>query len=167
MTTEAQGDGRMPEVGEPAPYFVGKTNFGDEVSLWGYRGKYLVLYFFPKAHTPGCTKQTRLFRDNYPEIQELGAEVIGVSLDDFATQCDFAANQAVTFPLLSDKSGRISEAYGVVRSLLKVDKRVTFVIDPAGKVVKRFHHEFQISKHLDDVLSYLRELKRGQDERAS
>lgn len=149
----------MPEVGDPAPYFVGKTNFGDEVSLWGYRGKYLVLYFFPKAFTPGCTKQTRMFRDNYPDLQALGAEVLGVSLDDFETQCDFAASQAVTFPLLSDKSRRISEAYGVVRSLLQVDKRVTFVIDPEGKVVKRFHHEFQISKHLDDVLGYLRSLQ--------
>lgn len=160
-------DGRMPEIGESAPYFVGKTSFGDEVSLWSYRGKYLVLYFFPKAHTPGCTKQTRLFRDNYPEIKELGAEVLGVSLDDLDTQCDFAAGNAVTFPLLGDKSRAVSEAYGVVRSLLQVDKRVTFVIDPAGKVVQRFHHEFQVSKHLDDVLTYLRGLRPAEGERAS
>lgn len=155
----AKPERRAPEVGDPAPYFVGKTNSGDDLSLWDLRGKYVVLYFFPKAHTPGCTKQTRLFRDNYPELKELGAEVLGVSLDDFEKQCDFASKNAVSFPLISDRARRITEAYGVARSLLKVAKRVTFVIDPEGTIVKRFHHELQISKHLDDVLRYLREVR--------
>ncbi len=151
---------RAPDVGDVAPSFQSRTNRGESVTLSQYRGKYLVLYFFPKAHTPGCTKQTRQFRDNYPELQELGAEVLGVSLDDFETQCDFGAKNAVTFPLISDSDRSISEAYGVVRSLLPVDKRITFVIDPQGKIASRFQHEFQVSKHLDDVLHYLREHER-------
>lgn len=155
MAKAAGGD---VDVGDDAPYFVGRTNFGEPVSLWDYRGKYLVLYFFTKAYTPGCTKQARIFRDNYPEIQALGGEVLGVSLDDFETQCDFASRNAVTFPLISDKDRRISEAYGAVRSLLPFDKRITLIISPEGKILYRFQHQFQVSKHLDDVLTFLRSL---------
>lgn len=144
-------------VGDPAPDFEAQTQSGETVRLRDYAGQYLVLYFYPKAFTPGCTKQTLRFRDNYPDLKELGAEVLGVSLDDPETQCDFGRQYDVTFPLVADDNKQLSRKYGVVRKLLPVDKRVTFVIDPEGKIAAQFHHEFQVNKHLDDVVKFLRQ----------
>ena len=151
----------MIDVGEPAPSFRARTTSGDEVALEDFRGRYLVLYFYPRAFTPGCTREAQRFRDNYPELRELGAEVLGVSVDDHSTQCAFAERLAVTFPLVGDDDHRISQAYGVRRGLLPFDKRVTFVVDPSGQVVARFHHEFQIHRHLDDVLRFLKQQPRA------
>ena len=147
------------EVGERAPQFSARTSDGKSVSLSDYRGKYLVLYFYPKAFTPGCTKEARRFRDNHAEIRELGAEIVGVSIDDPTVQCEFAERQQVAFPLIGDSNRAISTAYEVMRRLLPFTKRVTFVIDPEGKVAARFEHELQVNKHLDNVLRFLREAK--------
>jgi peroxiredoxin len=146
----------VPRISDPAPDFAGKAD-GRVVRLSDYRGRYLVLYFFPKAFTPGCTKESIRFRDNYDEIRELGGDVVGVSTDDLATQCNFAQELRVKFPIIADDDASISRAYGVRRSLFPVVRRVTFVIDPRGRIAARFDHEFQISKHLDDVLHFLRQ----------
>jgi peroxiredoxin Q/BCP len=143
------------EVGLPAPSFWARTTENREVSLDTYRGQYLVIYFFPKAFTPGCTAEAKRFRDNYPELRALGAEVLGISIDDHETQCRFSESMRVTFPMVGDENETISRAFGARRSILPFDKRVTFVIDPEGKIVARFHHEFQVSKHLDDVRIFL------------
>ena len=82
--------------------------------------------------------------------------MIGVSVDDHATQCDFAAKEEVTFPMIGDPSHQISRAFGAKRRILPFDRRVTFIIDPDGKVAATFQHELQISKHLDDVLRFLK-----------
>ncbi|MBZ0115697.1 MAG: peroxiredoxin [Sandaracinaceae bacterium] len=147
------------EVGDSAPPIDAQSTDGRRIRLADYQGRYVVLYFFPKAFTPGCTAQARRFRDNYPELRELGAEVIGVSVDDQATQCDFANRERVKFPMIGDADEAISRAYGTRRAFLPFDKRVTFVIDPDGKVAATFHHELQISKHLDEVLHFLRARK--------
>jgi thioredoxin-dependent peroxiredoxin len=147
------------EVGDRAPEFSARASDGKMVSLAAFRGRYLVLYFYPKAFTPGCTKEARRFRDNHVEIRELGAEVVGVSIDEPTVQCEFAARQQIDFPLIPDNDRAVSTAYGVMRRFLPIAKRVTFVIDPDGKVAARFEHELQVNKHLDNVLRFLRDAK--------
>jgi peroxiredoxin Q/BCP len=147
------------EIGDRAPEFSARTTDGKNISLASFRGRYLVLYFYPKAFTPGCTKEARRFRDNHAEIRELGAEVVGVSLDEPTVQCEFAERHKLAFSLIADSSRGVSTAYGVLRRFLPITKRVTFVIDPDGKVAARFEHELQVNKHLDNVLRFLREAK--------
>jgi peroxiredoxin len=149
----------MLKVGDPAPAFSVKTTDGRQISSGDLKGKYVVIYFFPKAFTPGCTKETHRFRDAYPDLRALGAEVLGISVDDHETQCKFANATAATFPMVGDGDKRISDLFGVVRPLLRFDKRVTFVIDPKGVIQGVFAHEFQVSKHLDDVLHLIEKLK--------
>lgn len=144
------------QPGDAAPGFEARSTRGVDIRIEDYRGRYLVLYFFPKAFTPGCTREAHRFRDNYPEIRQLGAEVLGVSSDSHSTQCDFAEQHRVTFPLINDTELEISQAYGVARRWLPLSKRVTFVIDPEGRIAARFQHEFQVNRHLDDVLRYLK-----------
>jgi peroxiredoxin len=142
-----------------APSFSASSSTGATVRLSDYKGKYLVLYFYPKSFTPGCTQETILFRDHYAELQGLGAEVLGVSRDPEAVQCKFAGRYEVRFPIISDPDGAICRDYAVDRRLWPVAKRVTFLIDPDGFVIGRFNHEFRIAMHLSDVLTALRELR--------
>src|SRR5262249_54967597 len=124
-------------------------------SLRAFRGKPVVIYFFPKAFTIGCTIETRHFRDNYNELRALGAEVIGISADKFDEQCRFATDNKTPFPLVGDADNRICAAYGVLWPLIKIPQRITFIVDEEGVVQAVFHHEVQISRHLDDVREYL------------
>jgi peroxiredoxin Q/BCP len=145
-------------VGDRAPDFSARTSNG-EISLSALRGKNVVIYFFPKAFTPGCVIETRRFRDAYNDIRELGGEVLGISVDDHQTQCDFAARERVRFPMIGDMDHEISRRFGVIRPFLRLDKRVTFVIDKEGVVRGIFHHEFQIARHLDETLALLEDLR--------
>ncbi len=147
--------------GDPAPDFESTSHDGRPVSLGALRGRIVVVYFFPKAFTAGCTVETKGFRDNYPELSDLGAEVIGISTDSFATQCEFAKTHGVSFPMIGDADQIIARRFGVLWPLVGVAKRVTFVIDEAGLVRHVFRHEFQVSKHLDDVLRAVREMMRA------
>jgi peroxiredoxin len=147
--------------GDPAPDFEALTTDGKTVRLGDYRGQHLIVYFFPKAFTPGCTAESRRFRDNYEDLRALGADVLGVSMDDPNTQCEFAQKLETRFPMIGDREGTLARAFGVKRALLPLAKRVTFVIDPEGRIAARFAHEFQVSRHLDDVLRYLRETRRA------
>jgi peroxiredoxin Q/BCP len=145
----------MLKVGDVAPDFDAETSLGTHMSSRALRGRMLVLYFFPKAFTPNCTAEAKLFRDNYPELRALGAEVIGVSIDDLKTQCRFADEHQVSFPLVGDPDRHISRSFGVLWPLISLDKRVTFVVDEQGMIQAVFRHELQVSKHLDDVLHFL------------
>jgi len=149
----------MLRVGDPAPDFTARTTDGGELKLSGLRGQHVVLYFFPKAFTPGCVRETLRFRDAHADIRALGAVVLGVSVDDHQTQCDFAGAHRVPFPMIGDEDTTISKLYDVLRPFLKLDRRVTYVIDPLGIIRGVFEHEFQISKHLDGVLALLEELR--------
>jgi peroxiredoxin Q/BCP len=146
-------------MGEVAPDFTARSTDGELVSLSALRGRHVVLYFFPKAFTPGCTRETIRFRDAQDDIRALGGEVIGVSVDDHETQCDFAQSTGAGFPLIGDADHALSRLYGVLRPFLKLDRRVTFVIDREGVVRGVFEHEFQIAKHLDGVLHLLEKLR--------
>jgi peroxiredoxin Q/BCP len=149
----------VPRVGERAPDFAARATTGEEIRLSALRGKNVVLYFFPKAFTPGCRRETLRFRDARADIEALGAVVIGVSVDDHKTQCDFAEATQASFPMIGDETKEISRLYGVLRPYLRLDKRVTYVIDRTGVVRGVFEHEFQISKHLDGVLHLLEGLR--------
>ena len=153
----------VPElkVGDRAPAFEATTVHGRPIRLADFAGQYLVLFFYPKAFTPGCTKEAKRFRDNYPEIQALGAEVVGVSVDDPTVQCDFGRENHLEFALVPDSDKTLSEQFGVLRGLLPFDKRVTFIIAPDGTILARFHHEIQIERHTDDVLRFLRAVQVG------
>jgi peroxiredoxin Q/BCP len=145
----------MIQLGDPAPDFTATDCQGRAISLSALRGRRVVLFFFPKAFTIGCTLETRAFRDNHVRIQELGAELVGVSVDSARTQCAFAEQERILFTLLSDAERRISISYDVLWPVLQVDRRVTFIIDPAGKVESIIRHEIRVYRHLDDVLRYL------------
>jgi peroxiredoxin Q/BCP len=147
----------MIQVGDPAPDFTATDCQGRAFSLSSLRGRRTVLFFFPKAFTIGCTIEVRAFRDNQARIQELGAELVGVSVDSVHTQCAFAAQENIHFALLGDEERRISKAYDVLWPLLNVDRRVTFIINPEGKVESLIRHEARVYRHLDDVLRYLQQ----------
>jgi thioredoxin-dependent peroxiredoxin len=144
----------MLKIGDHAPDFTAKATNGDTVSLRAFRGKPVVIYFFPKAFTMGCTVETRQFRDCYNELKSLGAEVIGISADKFDLQCRFATDNSLPFPLVGDEDKRICDAFGVLWPLIKIPQRTTFIVDEDGLVQAVFHHEVQISRHLDDVRKF-------------
>ena len=145
----------MLGIGATAPEFDGESFDGRKVRLSELLGKLVVLYFFPKAFTPICTIETRRFRDSYEELKALGAEVVGISADSLATQCEFARRLDVTFPLLADPDRRIGSSYGVLWPMVARARMVTFVINERGLIELVVWHEFQVSKHLDEVLIHL------------
>ena len=145
----------MLKIGDHAPDFTAQATNGSTVSLGALRGHPVVVYFFPKAFTMGCTVETKRFSDNYEQIKKLGAEIIGISADKFHEQCRFAVDNKAPFPLVGDEDKRICEAFGVLWPLIKIPQRITFVLDEEGVVRAVFHHEVQISRHLDDVREFL------------
>ena len=127
-----------PKEGEAAPDFSLPDQNGTVRALNEFRGKWLVLYFYPKDDTPGCTQQACTFRDDLHQLSAMGAQVVGVSVDDSASHADFARKYHLPFPLLADQNGEIAERYGSILNLgiVKFAKRNTFLINPQGKVVK-------------------------------
>ena len=146
----------MLKVGDAAPTFLGRTTRGGSLSLRELSGKIVVLYFFRKAFTRNCTVETKGFRDNHPELAAIGAEVVGVSCDDMPTQCRFATEHDVRFPMIADDDRAISRAYDVFFPLLPISHRVTYVIGRGGVIEGVFNHEFQVSRHLDEVVRFVR-----------
>ncbi len=130
----------QPLVGAAAPEFELPDQTGQLHSLEDYRGQWVVLYFYPKDETPGCTTQACEFRDNIFAFRELNAQVLGVSLDDVDSHKAFADNHSLPFALLSDIDGRTSDSYGVKTRMLgmTVAKRQTFIIDPDGNIAKHY-----------------------------
>ncbi|MEO8876163.1 MAG: peroxiredoxin [Polyangiaceae bacterium] len=146
----------MLSVGDTAPNIDATTTAGQHLVLSQAAKSYVVVYFFPKAFTPGCTREAELFRDNYAELSLLGAEVIGVSTDDHKTQCDFAAAIKATFPMIADADKSISNAYDVLWPVVHIAHRVTFIVERASmKILAVFKHELAAEKHRDDVLIFL------------
>lgn len=130
-----------PEAGEPTPDFALYDQHGRLHRLQDYRGSWLVLYFYPKAFTPGCTDQVCAFRDDIIALRRAGAKVVGVSLDDVASQAEFAERYQVPFPLLSDAAGQAARAYGVLawrEGRGEYARRETFLVDARGRVLRRY-----------------------------
>ncbi|HEU5346472.1 MAG TPA: peroxiredoxin, partial [Ktedonobacterales bacterium] len=141
-----------------APDFALPNAAGEIVRLSDLRGKNVVLYFYPKDDTPGCTAEACSFRDNYAVIGQLDAEVIGISSDSQSSHRDFAAKYHLPFPLLSDASGAVRKAYKVPATLGVIPGRVTYVIDKQGVIRRIFTSQLNIERHLAEALAGLREL---------
>lgn len=121
------------KTGDPAPVFKGKTQDNAEFDLEAQKGHWTVLYFYPKADTPGCTKQACTFRDNIKKITDLGAVVFGVSVNSVAEQKAFQEKHKLNFTLIAD-DGSITKLYGAKMPVLNIAKRWTFLIDPELKI---------------------------------
>lgn len=146
------------KAGDPAPDFEGPTSDGSKLGLKNFLGKKnVVLYFYPKDDTPGCTKEACSFRDNLQPIRNMGAEIIGVSLDSIESHGKFASKYGLSFPLISDNEKRIANAYGVLKDTGTSTNRVTFIIDKTGKIAKVFP-KVDVTKHTEEVVSALKEL---------
>ena len=131
------------------------------VRLSEFRGrKAVVLYFYPKDDTPGCTKESCAFRDSYQDFLDAGAEVIGVSGDDSSSHERFATKYNLPFVLLSDRGGQVRAKYGVPATLGLLPGRVTFVIDRDGIVRHTFNSQFQPKQHIAEAITALRQLDR-------
>ena len=117
-------------LNKPAPLFKLQTHEGVEFNLSSRKGKWTVLYFFPKAETPGCTKQACAFRDNIKKIRSLDADVFGISTDSVSSQAAFHKNHHLNFILLADDKAEVTKLYGSKMPVLSMSKRWTFIIDP-------------------------------------
>jgi thioredoxin-dependent peroxiredoxin len=130
-----------PEVGAAAPAFRLQDQAGAWHALGDYRGKWLVLYFYPKDNTPGCTTQACELRDNIFAFRKLGATIIGISVDDVAAHKEFAAEHGLPFTILADPSKQTAKDYGVLVKMMgvfEVAQRDTFIIDPQGRIARHF-----------------------------
>lgn len=148
--------------GDIAPGFslndaTGKTHY-----LSDYAGHYLVLYFYPKDDTPGCTKEACHFRDDMAQLEKLGAHVVGVSVDNSAAHADFTKKYHLPFPLLADTEGQVADSYGALTNLyvFKIAKRYTYLIDPAGKIAK-IYKSVDTSNHSQQIIDDLKGLQKS------
>ena len=145
------------QVGDAAPDFDLPDASGRRVRLADFKGKRgVVLYFYPKDDTPGCTKEACSFRDSYEEFRDAGAEVIGVSSDSEASHRSFAEKHRLPFVLVADAGGELRRRYGVPSTLGLLPGRVTYVIDREGIVRHVFNSQLQAAKHVDEALAVLR-----------
>jgi thioredoxin-dependent peroxiredoxin len=142
-------------AGDVAPDFQATDERGASFRLSDYLGRPIVLFFYPKANSRGCTQQACSFRDAHQEFQDAGADVIGISRDDPAEQSTFATRNALPYRLASDADGTIHAQYGLRKTLGVLPRRVTFVIDPSGVVVHTFASLVQLDQHVQEALRAL------------
>jgi peroxiredoxin Q/BCP len=143
-------------VGDRAPDFTLPALSGQTVRLGDFAGKKaVVLYFYPKDHTPGCTIEAKAFRDRYGTFVAAGAEVIGVSSDSLKSHARFAKKLDLPFVLVSDADGAVRKEYGVERTLGLIPGRVTYVIDRDGIVRHVFSSQLEAARHVDEALAAL------------
>lgn len=151
------------QLGSDAPDFALKDANGKTHTLSDYRNQYLVLYFYPKNDTPGCTKEACHFRDDMTQLEKLGAKVVGVSVDNSQSHKQFAEKYHLPFPLLADTDGAVAEKYNALTDLLifKIAKRHTFLINPQGKISK-IYTSVNVSNHSQQIIDDLKQLKMQQ-----
>lgn len=144
----------------PAPEFELSDQNGDKHTVADYQGKWVVLYFYPKNDTPGCTTQACDLRDEFKVLSELDTQILGVSVDDQESHADFAEKYSLPFPLLADQEGDVSELYGALVSLgpVKFAKRHTIIIGPEGNI-RKIYRSVNASRHSQEVISALKALR--------
>lgn len=147
--SSSKAEAQELKVGDQAPQFQVKDQAGGDFKLENRKGKWTVLFFYPKAGTPGCTKQACAFRDNIKKITEQNAEVFGISADTVEAQAKFHKEHRLNFTLLADSDSKVIKAYGSKMPVLSMSKRWTFIIDPELKIRL-------IEKDVDPVLDSLR-----------
>ncbi|MBV8882601.1 MAG: peroxiredoxin [Chroococcidiopsidaceae cyanobacterium CP_BM_RX_35] len=149
--------GRLPTIGQPAPVFTLPTNTGNgSVSLSDWRGKWVVLYFYPKDFTAGCTLEARRFQQDLQKYLDKNTQVIGVSVDSVDSHAEFCNSEGLKFPLLADTTGAVSKAYGSWMGFISV--RHSFIIDPEGLLRKTFV-KVNPAIHSTEVLTRINELQ--------
>jgi len=149
-----------PEVGDLAPDFDLTDAHGKRWKLSDFRGKQtVVVYFYPKDETAGCTAQACEFRDRYEDFKAAGAEVIGISRDDARAHSKFAQKHGLPFTLLSDPDESVHEAYGVRQSLGILSGRITFVVDRDGRIRLKFDSLVRVKSHIEKALGVVRTLE--------
>ncbi len=151
--------GKLPKAGEAAPDFELPDQNGMLHNLKEFTGKWLVLYFYPRDDTPGCTQEACAFRDDLHKLAVLGAQVAGVSVDDSNSHAGFANKYHLPFPLLADKSTEVAARYGVLMDFVffKLAKRYTFLIDPHGRVA-RVYEKVATSRHSQEIIENLEQI---------
>lgn len=149
--------GEQPALNQPSPPFTLPTNVGDgEISLADYQGQWVVVYFYPKDFTSGCTLEARRFQQDLPKYHKHNAQVLGISVDDVDSHAEFCDSEGLKFPLLADTSGAVSKAYGSWLSGMSL--RHTYLIDPNGILRERFLG-VNPAIHSAEVLARLEELQ--------
>lgn len=143
----------MLNINDPAPSFKALDQDNKEHKLEDYRGQWLLLYFYPKDNTPGCTKEACAMRDNYNSFKKINAQVLGVSTDSIKSHINFAEKHELKFPLLSDLSKNISRDYNA----LGLNRRKSYLINPEGKIAK-IYLKVKPEKHAQEVLTDLSNL---------
>ena len=152
-----------PRPGQPAPAFSGQTTDGDTLTLADLRGQPLVLYFYPRDNTPGCTTEARDFQAALPAFEAVGARVVGVSNDDAASHRKFRDKQGIDFPLIADTDRSVSQAFDVLRMKSMFGKRFegiersTFLIDADG-VIRKIWRKVKVPGHVEAVLEAVKAL---------
>jgi len=146
--------------GSVAPDFTLASQDGSSVSLKDYRGKWVVLYFYPKDQTPGCTREAHNFQVDQPKYAERNAVVLGVSLDSVDSHKKFCAKEGLNFKLLADPDHKVTSQYGSLTNfgVVKFAARHTFIIDPQGRIAKAYT-SVDLTRHSDEVLAALAQLE--------
>ena len=163
-TQDQQAASNMPEVGTQAPDFKLNSQEGTTVSLHDYKGKWVVLYFYPKDMTSGCTIEAHNFQRDLSQYEQRGAVILGVSVDAVDSHKQFCTKEGLTFKLLADVDHDVSTKYGTLTTYntpngsMTLDARTTFVIDPQGKIVKVFTH-VKPDPHSAEVIAALDQLQ--------
>src|SRR5437588_9291048 len=153
---------KQPEAGKPAPGFSLTAGDGSQVNLKDYRGKWVVLYFYPKDFTSGCTMEARNFQRDLTKYEGAGAVILGVSVDTAQSHKEFCAKEGLNFKLLADPDAKVSNEYGSVMDYKgqKLAARNTFIINPKGEIAK-VYTGVKPADHSEQVLKDLAELKRS------
>lgn len=159
LVTQMARAGELPKVGAAAPDFELPDQNGVKHTLKEYSGQWLVLYFYPKDDTPGCTQEACAFRDDLHRLTALGAQVVGISVDDGDSHAEFAKKYHLPFPLLADPTAEVAAKYGSLTNLgiIRFAKRYTFLIDPQGKIAK-IYVKVETSKHSTEIIEDLKTL---------
>jgi peroxiredoxin Q/BCP len=152
----AAAEAKLLDVGAPAPDFTAEAHDGKTIAMKDLRGKPVVVYFYPKDETPGCTIEAHEFRDELPDITTAGATVIGISMDSLASHREFATNHQLNFPLLADEQGELAAKFGVPTTS-GYAQRVTFVIGPDGKIARVFP-QVSVKGHAEEVVAVVQSL---------
>ena len=154
--------GEVPAAGTAAPTFKLVTNEGKEANLADFKGQWVVLYFYPKDFTSGCTLEAHNFQRDLAKYKAMGAVILGVSVDTAESHKSFCAKEGLNFKLLADTDASVSEKYGSVMDYqgMKLSARNTFIIDPKGKIAKVFV-KVSPAGHSDEVLAALAELQKS------